>query len=110
MQDSAPVDVTGARRQEMVMAVVQIASAPSRDLYQQVLEVLDLDGDRPAGLILHAASELPSGEIQIFDVYETAEQLQAFAESRLFPVFEKLGVMDQVLAAGPPEPHEAFHL
>ena len=91
------------------MAVVQVSTAPSRELYERVTDLIGLEGDLPDGLIVHTASELPSGEVQIIDVYESAEQLQAFGQNRLFPAFEKAGVMDRVLAQGPPSPHEPFH-
>ena len=91
------------------MAVVQISTAPSRELYDKVTSLLALEGDSPDGLISHTAVELPSGQVQIVDVYATDEQLRRFSEQRLFPAFEQAGVMELVAANEPPAVHQAFH-
>ncbi|HET7311247.1 MAG TPA: hypothetical protein VFJ17_07965 [Mycobacteriales bacterium] len=92
------------------MAVAQVSSAPSRELYDAVTKQLDLDGQRPEGMLIHAASELPSGEVQIIDVYESREALEAFAKSRLFPAFAAAGVEDVAMRGGRPVAYEAFDL
>ena len=91
------------------MAVVQISTAPSRTLYEKVTSLLSLADAVPAGLISHTAVELPSGEVQIIDVYATTEQLRSFSEQQLFPAFEQAGVMDMVMANEPPVVRESFH-
>lgn len=90
------------------MAVVQVSTAPNRELYDKVSSILGDEASK--GLIAHAAVELPSGEVQITDIYESEADLKAFAEQRLFPAFEKAGVLDMVAANEPPTPHEAFHV
>ena len=92
------------------MPVTQVSMAPSRELYDSVVKHLDLETNRPAGLILHAASELPSGEVRIIDVYDSAADLQAFAETQLFPAFAAAGVMEMVMSNERPVPYEAFDL
>lgn len=92
------------------MPVAQVSTAPSREHYDAVLKHLDLDAQRPAGLILHAASELPSGEIQMIDVYDSREALQSFAESRLFPAFAEAGVAELAMSAAPPVAYDTFDL
>lgn len=92
------------------MPVVQVSSARSRSEYDAVARVVDVAGNRPAGLILHAASELPGGEIQIIDVYESAEALQNFGEQRIFPAFAAAGILDAMRDATPPTPLEPFEL
>lgn len=92
------------------MPVAQVSTAPSREQYEQVAKVLDLAGRRPEGLILHAASELPSGEVQIVDVYESHAAMKAFAESRLFPAFAAAGLNDVAMADGRPVAYETFEL
>ena len=47
------------------MTVVMMSTAPDRDEYDRVSKFVNISGDRPAGLILHAAAELPTGEVQI---------------------------------------------
>jgi hypothetical protein len=93
----------------MTMAVVQISTAPNRTVYEKVTSLLSLADPRPAGLISHTAVELPTGEVQIIDVYATGEQLRSFSEQRLFPAFEQAGVMDMVMANERPVVREAFH-
>ena len=92
------------------MAVSQVSTAPSREDYESVTKRLDLEGNPPAGLIVHCASELPSGEVQILDVWASQEELASFTEQRLFPAFADAGVMDRAMAAPRPVTHEAFHL
>jgi len=92
------------------MAIAQVSTAPSRELYDAVVKQLDLEGQRPSGLLVHAASEMPSGEIQIIDVYESREALEAFTRSRLFPAFAAAGVEDIAMRAEPPVAYEAFDL
>ena len=92
------------------MTVTQVSSAPSRSEYDEVAALLGLEADPPAGLIVHAASVTPSGEVQIVDVWESAEQLAAFAEQRLFPAFGKAGILDRVMTMERPQAHEAFHV
>lgn len=92
------------------MTVVQIAQAPNRAEYERVAKIVDLAGTRPAGLILHAATELPSGEIQIIDVFETAEHLAAFGQQRIFPAFAEAGILERMKASPMPAAHEAFDL
>jgi hypothetical protein len=90
------------------MAVVQVSQAPSRGQYERVARIVNLDGARPEGLVLHIATDLPTGEVQIIDVYETAEQLAAVGEQRVMPAFAQAGVLEQVMAGPRPVAHEAF--
>ena len=92
------------------MAITQVSTAPNRELYDSVVKHLGLDGDRPTGLLVHAASELPSGEVQIIDVYESREALEAFTQSRLFPAFAAAGVQDIAMRGERPVSYEAFDL
>lgn len=92
------------------MAVVQVSSAPSREHYESVAKRLELGADKPAGLIVHAASELPSGEVQIVSVWESRETLEAFVQHRLFPAFADAGVMELVRGSEPPTAYDAIDL
>ena len=91
------------------MPVIQVSQAPNRAAYESVNEHLTLD-PKPDGLLFHAASERRDGTVEIVDIYESAEQLQAFARAQLFPAFEAAGVMAMVQAQEPPTAHEPFHL
>ena len=92
------------------MAVVQVSIAPSRERYELVRSHVNVAGDLPAGLILHAASELPSGQIQIVDVFETAEALAAFGNDRMMPAFRLAGVLGDITARPAPAAYPAFDL
>jgi hypothetical protein len=91
------------------MAIIQVTTAPSRAQYEQVVTAVDLS-NRPAGLILHAAAELPSGEVQIVDVYESMEAAVAFRDNRLLPAFNEVGVLEMVQASPQPAPLAIFDL
>lgn len=90
------------------MPIVQVSHADSRAQYEAVSELLDLSANRPAGLILHSASETPSGTIEIVDVWASAEHAAAFEREHLFPAFEATGVMAQIGARPRPVAYEPF--
>jgi hypothetical protein len=92
------------------MPVVQIATAPSRELYEKLATHLSLDDDAPSGLVAHTAAELPSGRVQIVDVFETEADLQSFTEQRLLPAFERSGLTSAAKDNEPPSLHRTFHL
>jgi hypothetical protein len=91
------------------MAIIQVTTAPNRAQYEQVVQAIDLS-NRPAGLILHAAAELATGEVQIVDVYESMEAAMAFRDARLIPAFKEVGVFEMVQASPQPPPLEIFDL
>jgi len=87
------------------MTVLLVSSAPDRSSYDKVAGIVDLVADRPAGLVLHAASELPDGTVQIVDVWESAEHADAFGRDRIFPAFAAAGVLEQMTSQPPPVAH-----
>jgi hypothetical protein len=92
------------------MVAVQVSYAPSRELYDAVGAHVRLAADRPAGLIVHTANELPDGQIQIIDIYESMDELAAFGQSRILPAFTAAGVPAQVMEAARPTPYAAFEI
>jgi hypothetical protein len=90
------------------MPVVQVSRADNRAQYESVAGQLDMAGNRPAGLILHAASETPAGDVEIVDVWESAEAAKAFETGRLFPIFEAVGLMDDLSSRDQPVAYEPF--
>lgn len=66
--------------------------------------------NRPAGLFLHAAAELSTGEVRIVNVYESMEAAVAFRDDRLFPAFKEVGVFEMVQGSTQPAPLEVFDL
>ena len=59
--------------------------------YDKTMKKMDLEGNPPPGLTLYVASFDEHGA-HITDVWETAEDFQAFGGSRLAPVLGEVGV------------------
>ena len=91
------------------MPVLQVSQAATRAQYEKVAQVVNLDDQPPTGLICHAVAETPSGEVVIVDVWESAEASAQFARDRVFPAFATTG-NDELMAQGPPQAYETFHL
>jgi hypothetical protein len=53
-------------------------------MYDAVGEKINIDGDPPAGLIVHTAGEV-DGQWQVVDVWESQEDAQRFDTERLGP-------------------------
>ena len=92
------------------MAVVQVTTAPNREQYDRVRAHVDVAGALPTGLILHAATELPGGEIQIVDIFESERALAAFGSDQMMPAFRQAGIYEQVKARPAPAAYPAFDL
>lgn len=45
------------------MPVIQVVDGPTREVYDTVGKIVDIESNRPPGLILHAANELPAGNV-----------------------------------------------
>jgi hypothetical protein len=91
------------------MPILQVSQAATRAQYEKVAQVVDLDDQTPTGLICHAVAETPSGEVVIVDVWESADASAEFARDRVFPAFAATG-NDELMAQGPPQAYETFHL
>ena len=77
------------QEERLQMAVVFTTHAPSRPIYEELSAFVE-DGSKPAGLIVHTATEQADGTVKIVDVWETQEALDAFGE-RLMKGFEHVG-------------------
>lgn len=86
------------------MTHVVIGGAASREHYERVVSALDIENNRPQGLILHAASETGDG-VQVLNVWESREAADDFERTRLLPAFESSGVMNEVPNPPPPPQH-----
>jgi hypothetical protein len=89
------------------MPVVLISHAPSRALYERVAAEAHVGDERPAGLIIHTASEMPDGSVRIVDIWESQAQVEEFERARLAPALAAIGA-----PSGPPERDmtEPFHV
>jgi hypothetical protein len=63
----------------------------SAEQYEQVRKLVDFEGDRPPGGLFHVASFGPEG-LRVTDVWESAESFNRFAEQRLMPGVQKVGL------------------
>jgi hypothetical protein len=91
------------------MGFVHISLAPSKELYTKVRGQVDVAGLQEDGLLLHAASELGSGEVRIVDVYADQAALER-GHARMLATFESLGMGPMVDAGPQPEISETFEL
>jgi hypothetical protein len=69
-------------------------------VYRRIID--GLGPTPPDGLILHMAVALPEGGLRYFDVWESEEQWDRFAEERLHPVVHP--VLTELIGVQPPEP------
>jgi hypothetical protein len=81
----------------MAVVVTQEFEATPEE-YDQVTEKIDPGSNPPEGLIVHTGIELGGGKMKAVDVWESAEQFQSFAESRLGPA------VAEVVGPDSPEP------
>ena len=71
--------------------------------YDSVKEKLNVEGDRPDGMIIHTAGFTDEGTFRIFDVWETEEQHSRFMNERLRPIVQ------EVMGEGTARPHESSY-
>lgn len=73
------------------MAVLAIFTGDlTKDQYDALRKDIDWENNWAPGAIIHAASFDDNGKAHVADVWESAEQLNAFVEQRLMPSFQKL--------------------
>ena len=70
-------------------------------VYQRI--VRGLGAEPPKGLIVHLAVERPEGGLRYFDVWESEEDWDRFAEERLHPVVQPM-LSGHFGSDVPPEP------
>ena len=91
----------------MAWALIQKATEMEWSDYERVANAVGVDGDPPAGLIVHAAGEV-DGKWQSVDVWESEADYNRFREERLMPaVIQTMG--QEAASAGPP-PQESFEV
>ena len=77
------------------MACVLFTRVPELDLarYDRMMLDLELDGNPPAGAILHIASE-GVGSVNVCEVWQTREAAESFVERRLREAVSAQGVKE----------------
>jgi hypothetical protein len=91
------------------MSFLHISLAPDKELYSKVRSQVDMDGLQGDGLLLHAVSELDTGEVRIVDLYADQESLDR-GQARMFATFAALGVVPDPQSGPQPEISETFEL
>ena len=78
------------------MATLMLMHWPevTSELYQQVRQDVNWEGDVPKGAKFHVAWFGTDG-FHVLDLWESMEDFDAFARTRLNPVTEKLGLATQ---------------
>ena len=89
----------------MAVGVLQEFEA-TVEQYDQVNEKVNPGGNPPDGLILHCGGEIGGGKMRVFDIWETADAFEKFAEERLGPAIGEVMGAD----AAPPTVREVNEL
>ena len=77
--------------------------------YDTVSERLNVEADRPAGVIIHTAGfDEDAGVFRIFEVWETREACEKFLQERVMPIVE--GLIAGGADAAPPERQSLYEL
>jgi hypothetical protein len=92
------------------MPVIQVVDGPPREVYDTVGKIVDIASNPPPGLILHAANELPTGNVQIVEVFGFGQALQNFINQRLLPAFAEAGFGELEESAPKVATYELFDL
>ena len=75
------------------MAILAIFTGNiSKSQYEELRNEVNWERQQPQGGVLHAASFDDSDRIQVADVWESADAMNAFVEQRLIPAFKKLEI------------------
>ena len=87
----------------MAVMVIQDVEATIEE-YDQVNEKIQPEKDPPKGLIVHCGAKPSGGKIHVVDIWDSAEDFQAFFESRLGPAVQEVMGPPPEDAGPPPEP------
>jgi len=74
------------------MPVLALFTSPAitKEMYESLRTEIGWEANPPPGLVLHAAALDQAGHLNVADVWETAELLKIFVDSRLLPAMHKL--------------------
>jgi hypothetical protein len=75
------------------MAVMMMMEWPgvTPAMYDEVRRIVDFEGNAPKGGLFHVAA-FSEGKLHVTDVWERAEDFQAFVDQRLMPGVKKAGI------------------
>ena len=69
--------------------------------YDVLRKEVDWENKNPPGIIFHAASFDDQGQVHVADVWESADQMNAFAKDHLMPAFAKHHITPPSVAVYP---------
>lgn len=78
----------------MAVMMVMEWDGVTKDEYEQARTLVDWEGNVPDGAMLHVAA-VADGALHVTDVWESAEQFQRFAETRLMPAVQQIGIVGE---------------
>ena len=93
----------------MTFAAVQDIKGGDWDTYEKIVAEMGVDGDAPAGLIVHVAGEVEDGT-RIIDVWESEQAYEEFLSTRLRPASDRVLAGRERPASVPPEIMQVKHL
>jgi hypothetical protein len=64
----------------------------TKEMYESLRKEIGWETRRAPGAVFHAAAIDEAGHLHVADVWESAEMLQAFVDSRLLPAMAKLRI------------------
>jgi hypothetical protein len=73
------------------------------EMLDAVSSEMNVDGDPPAGLVVHV-HYFEQGRARVLDVWESQDDYQRFAESRLMPAMQKVAAQNGMQLEQPPAP------
>ncbi len=73
----------------MTIMAIHTGDGWTKDMYESLRKEVNWEGNPPPGVIFHAASFDKAGNFCVADIWESEEQLNNFASSRLIPIMQK---------------------
>jgi hypothetical protein len=78
----------------MAVAMFLTWQGVTKEQYDEARRIVNWDNDHPDGALFHVSAFDDQG-IHVFDLWESAEQFNAFAENRLMPAVAQAGMAGQ---------------
>ena len=75
-----------------ILAIFTGDGGLTKDMYDNMRNEIGWEKNPPKGAIFHAASFDDKGVIRVADVWNSAEEMNAFATANLMPIFQKYKV------------------
>jgi hypothetical protein len=73
----------------------------TKEQYDVLRTEVDWENKQPAGGVFHAASFDDAGNVHVADVWESAEELNAFAQTALMPAFARNNIAPPTVSVYP---------